>query len=255
MKSMVLGWPNRKYSKICVRAVLLLALFIYGDPVHFGHAEEQTNPIPSESALPSPTPSPDGSTPSTPKVKLQRTSKNSQGCIVDEQAVEDLHTKRNELIEQEKKIAALQAELQARERALEERIKRIEEIRSDIKKTQDLSSKENEEKITKLVETFEAMSPKSIASLIAKLDEQLAVAAMSRMSTPKLAKLLSALEATKSSRLSELLAGVTSAKNLRELKDASPNLKKKGGEKNDDANSEQTNSESTGSSAGGGPRS
>ncbi len=136
------------------------------------------------------------------------------GCIVDRTAIEDLRKRREEVEAKAGEIARREAEFAARERALEEQLKKLEEARKDLLAVKALNSKESEEKVAKLVETFETMSPKAASQLIATLDEALAVTAMARMSTPKLAKIMNLMEPERSGRLTELLAGVALARGI-----------------------------------------
>ncbi|OFZ81596.1 MAG: hypothetical protein A3K03_04245 [Bdellovibrionales bacterium RIFOXYD1_FULL_44_7] len=135
-------------------------------------------------------------------------------CLADPLIIEEIR-KRNEEIEQRRKgIEAKEAELQARERALDEELEKLEAVRDEITKTEIQLQKDNEEKVNKLVETFETMSPKATAQVLATLDEGLAVAAMSRMTTLKLAKVMNVMEPGKTSRLSEIMAGLVRARSI-----------------------------------------
>jgi flagellar motility protein MotE (MotC chaperone) len=125
--------------------------------------------------------------------------------------VDDIR-KQRELIEaKQKELATREAELAARERALDEEIKKLKDARDELVALDGARKSQNEEKVAKVVETIETMSPKASSAMIATLDEGLAVAAMSRIATPKLAKIMNLMEPAKSSRLTELLAGVTAS--------------------------------------------
>ena len=137
---------------------------------------------------------------------------NPDACLVDQTALEDLKKRRSELEKKNKELAERETELKSRERAVEEQIKKMEEVRDQITKGDDLKKKENQEKIAKIVETIESMSPKAAANLIASIDETLAIAAITQVSTPKLAKMMNIMEPARAFRLTELLAGVTRAK-------------------------------------------
>lgn len=129
------------------------------------------------------------------------------GACVTGAAIEDLNRLRDRLAEREKAISAKEAELKTLEKAIQEEFAKLEQTRSDLAKVDDLKKKENEEKIAKIVETLESMSPKPASQLIGTMDEALAVTAIRRMSTQKLAKIMNVMESGKSSRLTELLAG------------------------------------------------
>jgi flagellar motility protein MotE (MotC chaperone) len=136
----------------------------------------------------------------------------ASNCIVDPSALEDMKLKREEMVNRTREIEERDAELAAREKALNEELAKLQEIRAQITAQEQINSKQNEEKVAKLVETLEAMSGKAAAQLISTMDETLAVAAITRLSTPKLAKIMNTMEAGRSSRLVETMAGVVRAR-------------------------------------------
>lgn len=167
-------------------------------------------------------------------------TKEGEGCIANAAAIEDLRLRREEIEAKQKELTTKEAELKAREKALEDQIKSLEQIRDDIAKTDAARKKENEEKVTKLVETFETMSPKAAAQLLSNVEESLAVAAIARISTQRLAKIMNVMEPGRSSRLAEILAGVVRARNtLSRDKAEATASSTKGGEKNDGQNIKQ----------------
>lgn len=136
----------------------------------------------------------------------------SENACVTGAAIEDLSRQRERLEAKEKELKEKETELKALEQEVREELKKIESARSDLAKVDELKKKENEEKVAKIVETVESMSPKPAAALMASLDDALAVTAMQRLATPKLAKILNVMEPGRSSRLTELLAGVVRAR-------------------------------------------
>jgi flagellar motility protein MotE (MotC chaperone) len=158
-----------------------------------------------------------------PSSKLETTDEPS---IPEASAIEDLRKQRASLDARMKEVAARESELDAKERALNEEFKKLAEMRDEIAKIDGARKKENDEKVNKLVETIEAMSPKSSSQLLSSLDETLAVAAISKISTARLAKIMNVMEPGRSSRLTEIMAGVVRAKaapasNARGLRTAS----------------------------------
>ena len=135
-----------------------------------------------------------------------------RGCLVEPAALEDIKRSHEDLEIHRKELASREADLKARERVLDAEFKKLGVLREDISKQNSAVTKENEEKISRLVETFETMSPKSAAQVLSSIDEGLAVTAFNRMSTQKLAKIMSAMEPDRSKRLTELLAGVAKFK-------------------------------------------
>ncbi|OFZ78283.1 MAG: hypothetical protein A2583_02390 [Bdellovibrionales bacterium RIFOXYD1_FULL_53_11] len=141
------------------------------------------------------------------------------GCMADPAVIDDIKKMRDDLDRRQKDLVSRESEIKAREKALDEELKKLDAIREEIAMARNAVKKENEEKVSKLVETFETMSPKSSSQLISSIDESLAVAAMSRMTTPKLAKIMNLMEPAKSSRLMEILAGVARAKSVALVKE------------------------------------
>lgn len=178
---------------------------------------------------------------------------NPDACLVDQTALEDLKKRRAELEKKNKELVERENELKSRERAVEEQIKKMEEVRDQITQGDNLKKKENQEKIAKIVETIESMSPKAAALLIASIDEPLAIAAITQVSTPKLAKMMNIMEPARAFRLTELLAGVTRAKRptspVVKIDVAAVTKAEKGGEI-DNANNTESKTNTKGSSSG-----
>ena len=197
-------------------------------------------------ASPSPAPAASPEIAQGPAAKEERLDPRDVACLVDPSALEDLKKQRQALQAKEKEIEGREAELRAREQALIEELKKIQEVRNDIGKVDSARKRENDEKVTKLVETFETMSPKAAAQVLASLDDTLAVATIARMATPRLAKVMNVMEPKRSTRLTELLAGVVRVRDIAPGKaystasdDAAATTTpgtgiRKGGEKNND---------------------
>ncbi|MEO5970855.1 MAG: hypothetical protein ABIQ95_13085 [Bdellovibrionia bacterium] len=129
-------------------------------------------------------------------------------CIVDHVVLDDLKRAKEELDERKKDIAIKESDLKTREKVIADELQQLEKIRDDIAHTNDQKAKEKEARVTKLVDTFLTMSPKSAAKVLAGLDDSLAVLAISQMDTLRLAKIMNNMDPKRSSKLSELLAGV-----------------------------------------------
>lgn len=128
-----------------------------------------------------------------------------QKCIVDQNAIEDIEKQKTELKERITQLEQREAELKLKETAAQEELKKLEEIKKDIKSQQTKILEKNEEQVSKLVQTFEKMSPDSVAQILVQIDEGLAVAAIGKLSTERLAKVLAKMKTADSSRLTELL--------------------------------------------------
>ena len=136
----------------------------------------------------------------------------ASSCLSDPIVLDEIKKKREEIDQKWKELNAHEAELKARETAINEELKKLQDTRDEIAKLEDTQKKGSEEKIAKVVETLENMSPKSSAQMLSTLDDGLAVAAISQMSTQKLAKVMNVMEPARASKLTELLAGVVRAK-------------------------------------------
>jgi len=130
----------------------------------------------------------------------------SQACIVSEEALRDISSKQRDLEEREKKLAEKQSKIEAKEKAIQEQLKQLEDLKKEIAQVKVESDAKKEEKMNKLVETLEQMSPKKASELIANLGNELAVESMMRLSSEKLAKVLNLMDVERSKVLSELLA-------------------------------------------------
>jgi flagellar motility protein MotE (MotC chaperone) len=169
------------------------------------------------------------------------------GCLTDEASVADFQDLRKDLAKRESEMKRREDEIAAKERALEDEIKKLDTLREEIKTAQNLGDAKSEEKVGKLVETFESMSPKAAAAIVGSIDERLAVEAMARLSSAKLGKILAAMEPVKSAPLAERLAGVVRAKarSTASVGAAETTNRVKGGEEN--GNLKQTNTDNASS--------
>jgi flagellar motility protein MotE (MotC chaperone) len=186
-------------------------------------------------------------------------SRESGACLTDPSVLEEIRSQRESLAKAQKELATKEQELKDREKALAEEIKKVQAIRDDINKTDELRKKQNETKVAKVIETLETMSPKASAKMLAELDDALAVEVLTKMDTAKLAKIMNLLEPKRASALTEKLAGVTrvkaaadaqnlslaSANNVTGRDSVRPNSNQKGGENNDGQNQDNSNNSSS----------
>ena len=122
-------------------------------------------------------------------------------------ALEDLVKRRKDLDAREAELGTKEQDLATREKAVQDELKKIQAIRAEVEKIQGARTKEEDEKVVRIVEVLETMNPKAASQVISTYDERLAVQAMSRMSTPKLSKIMNVMETKRSARLMELMAG------------------------------------------------
>lgn len=172
----------------------------------------------------------------TPKSEVPADAKavaKKGGCLTDEASIADVQELKKELAKREADLKRREDEVAAKEAAVAEELKKLDVVRDEIKSAQALGDAKSEEKVGKLVETFESMSPKAAAAIVASVDERLAVEAMARLSSAKLGKILAAMEPAKSVPLAEKLAGVVRAKrNTASIGAAETTNRVKGGEEN-----------------------
>ncbi|MBC7384548.1 MAG: hypothetical protein H7301_00110 [Cryobacterium sp.] len=173
-------------------------------------------------------------------------AKKSTGCLTGEASIQDLQDLKRDLAKREQELKRRESEIAAKESAVQEELKKLDQAKEEIKQTQALGDSKNEEKITKLVETFESMSPKAASAIVSAVDDRLAVEAMSRLSSAKLGKILAAMDPTKSAPLTEKLAGVVRAKrsdtrNPASIGAAGTSTSVKGGEENGNRKQQQRN--------------
>jgi len=193
----------------CVSGMLVTGL---SETATDAEAEGADKPVASEHGAPAGGTNPaEGAVASAP-VPPRPAARPKSGCLTDETALSDAVRMRDELAAERQELEKKEAELAAREKALTEELAKIEAVRDEIQAVSGASTAKNEEKIAKLVETFESMSPKSAAQVISNIDEILARDALARLSSAKVGKILAAMDVSKSARLTESLAGVARAK-------------------------------------------
>jgi len=133
-------------------------------------------------------------------------------CVASDEALRDIAQKKKEIEDREKKIAEQLLEITEKEKIIEQQIKQLEDLKKEISIVQAESDSKAEEKINKLVETMEKMSPKKASELLSSLNNKLAVEGMMRLSADKLAKVMNLMDVKRSSQLSELLTRIKETK-------------------------------------------
>lgn len=127
-------------------------------------------------------------------------------CLPDRDALRELSKRKQELDKREATLKKTEEDLSAQRTALADEIKKLDEIRKQTEAIEFRLNADQEERLSKLVETLEIMSPKAGSQVLAKIEDDLAVQAMKRLSTTKLSKLMAAMESPRAIKLSELLA-------------------------------------------------
>jgi flagellar motility protein MotE (MotC chaperone) len=127
-------------------------------------------------------------------------------CLASEEVIRDLETREKKIKQKEEALVEKEKELAAQQLAIKEEMNKLEQRQGEIQSAKSKELAANEEKVSKLIETLESMSPKAAAAVLGGVDEELAVVALSRLTSVKAGKILSNLKNDKSSRLSELMA-------------------------------------------------
>lgn len=132
-------------------------------------------------------------------------------CLSDPVVLDEIAKKRQEIEARQKDLQAKDAELKARETAINDELKKLTDMRDEIAKLDTSRRQQNQEKVAKVIETLQTMSPKASAQMLTTLDDGLAVSVISQMDTVKLSKIMNIMEPKRASKLTELLAGVVRA--------------------------------------------
>ena len=130
----------------------------------------------------------------------------SNECIASEEVIADLEAREKKLKQREEALKEREADVDAQTKTVKEELTKLEGKRAEIQGSHEKEMVVREEQVNKLIETFEGMSPKSAASVIGSVDEELAVKALGKITSVKAGKILSNLKPEKSARLSELMA-------------------------------------------------
>lgn len=178
-------------------AQLLLLTGIALAPLALGEAEENSKNTDVKAA--------DVKTTETAPV-AKPAKKVSSECLASEEIIQDIEAREQKINEREAQLVDREKEIEAQQKIVREELAKLEAVRAQIQGVNAQAMAEREEKVNKLIETFETMSPKAAAGVLGKVDDELAVTALSRLSTVKAGKILANLNPDKSSKLSELMA-------------------------------------------------
>ena len=134
---------------------------------------------------------------------------NDNRCYTEKTLKGDIRERLDALKKKEEDFQKREEALVVQEKSVKEQIARLEELRKEIEKLEGNQSSKSEEKVSKLIETFEKMSPKGAAKILDTVNDELALTALSRISTDRLAKILNLMESKRSAKLSEMLTQET----------------------------------------------
>lgn len=121
--------------------------------------------------------------------------------------LKSIDAKKVSLDDKEVQLNDREKAIQKREQDLDEKIRKLENLRASIRQDMDEQKKNNEERVIKLVAVFETMTPKSASGVLETLDDGLAVEVLKRIETKRMAKILNIMDKARSAKLSELMTG------------------------------------------------
>jgi flagellar motility protein MotE (MotC chaperone) len=184
--------------------------------------------------------------------ELKRRVFSKSNKSLDESILDDLKRMRQELQEKEAELKAKEDELVSRERAISEEMAKIQVIRDQVVKAKKADDGKSQEKIAKLIETIDAMSPGPAAKLLSGIDDGLAVTVMMQLPSIKLSKILAKMEPDTAMKLSEKLSGLSKERTARSISsigansESSESQPEKGGDIDDRQNRKKSESKSDG---------
>ena len=199
------------------RALLLFAFLAFAlVPVVVGTAETKTSDAAAEKSAQKPDQKSDQKTDvvaksgdSTGEKAVEKSAEKkrmSNECLASEEVIQDLEAREKKLKEREEALNEKEKALSSQDAAVKEELAKLDSTRAEIQGVHAKSMAEREEKVNKLMETLETMSPKAAAAVLNGVDDELAVTALSRLTNVKAGKILSNLHPDKSARLSEIMA-------------------------------------------------
>lgn len=147
------------------------------------------------------------STATDSKEKSDAGVSSSPGGAEDLSHLEKLRARKEQLDLREKELGELEEELHKQKAEIDSRIKRLEELRAQIATVLKERIEVDQEKVTKLVETYSNMKPKQAAEILAGVDEDLAVEVLGKMKKKNAAEIMNLLESSKARSISEKFAG------------------------------------------------
>lgn len=115
--------------------------------------------------------------------------------------LQKLSGRREQLEAQARKLDTRESLLNAAEKRLDERIGRLKEIEASIGALIERFDKQEEDRLTKLVQVYQSMKPKSAAAIFDQLDMEILLAVAKRMDEAKMAEILGKMTPEAAKRL------------------------------------------------------
>lgn len=125
---------------------------------------------------------------------------------VKDELYKDLAQRRETLDRKEKEIAVREALLSAAERELDQKLRELTNIRTEIEAAMKKQSAEEEARIGSLVKIYETMKPKDAASILNTLDLDVLMVIMTKMTERKSSAILSEMNPERARTVTVMLA-------------------------------------------------
>lgn len=132
--------------------------------------------------------------------------RSNSACLTSEESLKDFQAKERSIQAQMTALKQKEEELKSLESSIEAQLAKLDKLQQALTGAAAKEKEEQESKVKRLVDTFETMSPKAAAKVIAELDDQLAAQTLSKLSTTKAGKVLANLNVEKASQLSQIIA-------------------------------------------------
>jgi flagellar motility protein MotE (MotC chaperone) len=144
--------------------------------------------------------------------QVARADEHAGSAVSISEHAQKLEEKERALSQREMAIVERERLLEQREKDLDSRIQKLEALRATIQGEFEEQRKANEERVVKLVQVMETMTPKSASGVLENIDDSLAVEVLKRLETKRMAKILNIMDKNRSARLSELMTGYLNPK-------------------------------------------
>lgn len=125
---------------------------------------------------------------------------------VKDELYKDLAQRRETLDRKEKEIAVREALLSAAERELDQKLRELTNIRTEIESAMKKQSAEEEARLGSLVKIYETMKPKDAASILNTLDLDVLMVIMTKMTERKSSAILSEMNPERARTVTVMLA-------------------------------------------------
>jgi flagellar motility protein MotE (MotC chaperone) len=123
-----------------------------------------------------------------------------------EEMLTAIEKKERDLEEREKRLKQLEERLIVEEERIKIRVAELEQLQNDIEKSRSKYKIEDQKVLARMVKTFETMVPKKAATVMASMEEPLAVELLMAMKEKKVAQVLEAMEPARAVALNALIA-------------------------------------------------